>query len=126
MDLIWKKPGEEEPSDEAKKWVDKRVTVITEVADPVRWDSARIRRLEQAVEQHLRECIADLARPSPFLTMFTKKRYMYWSKPRPHEFGPADAKSVLRRVRRGRRVSPALLARAVKTLVDEAGYDSDW
>lgn len=97
----------------------------TRVSDPAVVDSALIRRLEQAICAYGAKAIEELTRPSPLLRLFTKRRYMEWSKPRPHEFGPADARSVLRRVRKGRPVSNALLSRAVKALVDEAGYYSE-
>ena len=52
--------------------------------------------------------------------VYTKPRYMEDSKPRKHEFGEADGKAVLRRIRHGGEVSPALLQRAVKAVTDAA------
>ena len=114
------------------KWKKKNVSmvvpgkriVISEVGDPV-VESSLLELLEERVREYQKEVLESLLRPSFFSKLLTKRRYMERSKPRPHEFGVRDAKSVLRQIRKGRAVSPQLLSRAVKTLVDEAGYDRD-
>lgn len=88
-------------------------------------DSPLTRLLEERLKEYYRDALEHYLHPTFFYDKLTKRRYMERSKPRPHEFGPGDAKSVLRRVRKGRAVSGALLARAVRTLVDEASYYND-
>lgn len=47
-------------------------------------------------------------------------RYVVRSRPKPHKWAFADAKAVMRRLRRGRSVSARLVRRAMRTYWDEA------
>ena len=56
-------------------------------------------------------------------------RYVTRSKPRPHKWRFADAKAVMRRVRRGHPVSAGLVRRAMRTYWEEAkqaGLNEAW
>ena len=96
------------------------------VTNEVSWtvpDSPIIRLLEKKMEQYRKEAWEDLLKPSFFLGKLQKKRYMERSKPRPHEFGEADGRAIMRRLRHGKPVSPALITRAVEAITDAATDD---
>ena len=96
------------------------------VSSEISWtvpDGPIIRLLEKKMEQYRKEAWERLLEPSFFLGKLKKRRYMERSKPCPHEFGEADGRAVMRRLRHGKPVSPALITRAVKAITDAATDD---
>ena len=115
MSLIWK-----QVKDRGATCGTKWVSYASSITVP---DGPIIRLLEKKMEMYRAQMLEDLLRPSFFLGRLPKKRYMELSKPKPHEFGEADGRAIMRRLRKGKPVSGHLIARAMKAITDSVADD---
>ena len=83
-----------------------------------------LENLERAVMAFWAErCVVDVLAATAWVSRYgclRPRRYMDTSSPKPHRFGYADAKAVMRRLRRGKRVSADLIRRAQREYWREA------